>query len=90
MGGWNGGGGWSAGSWLGMGLGMLIFWGLVITAVIALWHWVGQGRQQAAGSEQRPLSPGSPTALRMLDERYAGGDLTEEDYRRRRDVLLGQ
>ncbi len=82
-------GGWGAGSWLGMGIGMLVFWGLVVAAVVALLRWSGQGRQQHASTGQT-FSTGNANALRMLDERYARGDVTDEDYRRRRDVLMGR
>lgn len=97
-GGW-GSGGWSAGSWIGMGLGMLVFWGLVIVAVIALVRWVSLGRRgdevamaQPAMTAQQVMTGGpvSATALTTLDERFARGDLTEEDYRHSRDVLLGR
>jgi len=82
-------GGWGAGSWLFMGIGMLVFWGLVVAAVVALLRWSGQGRQQEARPGQT-ISTGNADALRVLDERYARGDVTDEDYRRRRDVLMGR
>ncbi len=82
-------GGWGAGSWLGMGIGMLLFWGLVVAAVVALLRWSGQGRRQD-DSPGQTISTGNANALRMLDERYARGDLADEDYRHRRDVLTGR
>jgi putative membrane protein len=72
-----------------MGVGMLVFWGLVVFAVVALLRWSNAGRQHADYSPQSP-DAGRSTALQTLDERFARGDLTEDDYRRRRDVLTGR
>ncbi len=93
--GWYHGSGWGPGSWLGMGLGMLVFWGLLIFGVIALVRWVGQPRGPASPAPGPDMSGSSaPTtaagALRILDERFAAGEVAEEDYLRRRDILLGR
>ena len=82
--GWHGG--WGAGTswvgWLGMGLMMLVFWGLLAAAVVWVVRSVGAGRtdrivEVRAGSD----------ALRILDERLARGEVTEDEYTRRRDLL---
>ncbi len=92
------------GEWIMMGLGMLLFWGVVALVVVALVRWVGQpGRGQSQGHDAGPSvsapaasagpapSPAAPSgALQILDERFARGDITEEEYLRRRDVLLGR
>ena len=88
--GWYGGGGWGAGSWIGMGLGMLVFWGLVVFGVVALLRWSSHERQHPGSSWTQPPAAGASTALQTLDERFARGDLTEEEYRHRRDVLMGR
>jgi len=80
------GGGWGAGQWVGMGLGMLVFWGLVIALIVALLRWSGPEHHRdypatpAAGPDQS-------AALQILDERFARGELTEDEYRSRRAVL---
>jgi putative membrane protein len=87
---------WGVGSWIGMGFGMLVFWGLLIVLVIALVRWVGQAGNNrpldgAAGGTPPPVTPGqSGYALRILDERFARGDISEEEYVSRRDILLGR
>lgn len=76
---WNDGGvGWTV--WFAMAAMMLVFWGLVIVAVILVARGVGGQRQQ----------PGGPSrdALQILDERLASGDIDLEEYHRRRDALL--
>ena len=68
----------------GIGLGELVilvlfalFWAVVVVLVISMLRWIvggGQGRN----------------ARRILDERYARGELAREDYERmRRDIGAG-
>lgn len=75
------------GMWFGPGWGILAgllsvaFWVLVIVIVVSL--------LRGAGSRQGPSgSPGS-AALRTLEERYARGEITREEFLERRTVLAG-
>lgn len=75
---WNDGG-WGVGAWLMMGLGMLVFWSLVVAGIVVVVRALGRrddGRPDEAES-----------ARRILDERFARGELTEEEYRSRRDLI---
>jgi len=55
--------------WLGIGaLHMLVFWGLVILALVALFRWGGDG----PGDESRSVD--------ILKTRYAKGELTREQF----------
>jgi putative membrane protein len=75
-------GGWGTGAWLVMGLMMVLFWG----AVIALVVWL----VQSVGSDKKPGQTGaSPTdrADEVLAERFARGEIDEDEFRRRRDLL---
>ena len=78
---WDDNGTWSAGDWVAMSL-MVIFWGLLVVAVVAFVRW---SRRDAATS--RTASP-PETAEQVLANRFARGDLDEEDYRRRLSVLV--
>jgi putative membrane protein len=70
------------GGWLAMALIMVAFWGGII--VLAIWLVRGGAFQQVKGrSEARP------TALEVLDERFARGEIDREEYESRRSVLLG-
>lgn len=60
--------------WLWMSLVMIAFWGLVAWVVVTL---VRQSGRQ----------PRDPDAQSLLDERLARGEIDEEDYRRRRDLI---
>ncbi len=66
-------GGWG---WLGMTAGWL-----TMVGVIALVVWAIRRPSTAPTREA--------SALEILSARYAGGEISEEDYERRRSVLLG-
>jgi putative membrane protein len=77
---WHGGWGW--GAWLATSLVMLLFWGLIIAGVIAVVRSWRPGSHDGRG--------GSSDALRLLDERFARGEIDEDEYRKRRDLLAGR
>ena len=67
--------------WLTMGVVLLVFWGLVIAGVVLLVRLVGP-RHEAT------LEPVGPTAaLRILEERFARGEIDADEYSRRRQLL---
>lgn len=71
--------GWMGGVWgLGMIFMMLVFWALVITAVVLGVRWL-----LSQGKESR-----SDTALEILPQRYARGEINKEEFEaRRRDLM---
>ncbi len=73
---WNDGYGYGFGG-AGMFL-MVLWWALVIVGLVWLVRGLGS-RDQATG----------PSARGLLDERFADGQITAEEYRERRDVLDG-
>ncbi len=78
--------------WWGFGLGMLLFWGVVIGGIVLLVRWAVGPRGPQAGATPPPVAQGpagGPDAHRILDERFARGEIDEEEYRRRGDVLRG-
>ena len=78
--GWDGhmNGGW----WILMGIGMLLFWVLIILAIVWLVRSLIAGRP--AG---RSPSPGERTPLEILDRRLAEGSISLQEYEERRRVL---
>ncbi len=81
-------GGWGGLAWLGMGLGSLVVVGLIVLLVVLVVGGLGHDRRRTVAGTPLP-GTGSPTAQQILEERFARGDLTEEEYRRRREVLQG-
>ncbi len=78
--------GWGAGGWVLMSLVMLVVVGAVVVSVAALMR---SNRTTQASSAVTPTrtESGSDSALRLLDERFARGEIDEADYLHRRDLL---
>jgi putative membrane protein len=70
------------GAWVLMGIGMIIFWGLVIFGVVWLVRTLADQRASIGHG-------GEPSALEVLDRRLAEGAISVEDYQERRRVLTG-
>lgn len=74
-----------SGGW-GMGLGwifMVLVWGLIIVGIVALVKWLMT--QTSVGPR-----PPNKTALEVLQERYARGEINREEYeQKRRDLSAG-
>ena len=64
----------------GMGIGMLVFWGLVIAGIVLLVRSVG--RSSGGGERER-----DKTALDILRERYARGEIDKTEFEQKRDDL---
>lgn len=60
---------------------MVLFWALVITAIVLLVRYLMSSR---TGAE--PVA-GLKAAENLLAERYARGDIDDEEYRRRLTLL---
>ena len=72
MWGWDG---WSWWGWVLMTFSMLGFWGLVIWGIVARCRSWGHTR------------PARPDPERLLAERFAAGEIDEEEYHHRLDTL---
>ncbi len=78
MGWYHGGTGW--GGWVVMMVVMVGFWALVVLAVIALFRGTrGSGE----------WTPDHPDPTQVLDERFARGEIDEDEYHARSAVLRG-
>lgn len=88
---WNGmhdGIGW--GGWLFMLVFLLLLVALVVGIVLVLLRSTGGLRSSTGAGASGGGSMASSTAQQVLDERYARGEIEEEEYLRRRSVLRGQ
>lgn len=72
------GDGW--GGWIAGALMMLVFWGGLIALVIFLVR--GFGARPSQGEERR-----GPEAREILAERFARGEISEDEFEQRRRVL---
>ena len=63
------------------GIGMILFWGLVIASVIMAARWLGG---VGPGGSNRDVER---TALDILRERYAKGEIDQREFEEKRRVL---
>ena len=69
---------------IGMGISMLLFWGLIIVAIVLLVRGFG-----GSAGGQAPRLP-EKTALDILRERYARGEIGKAEFEeKRRDLSAG-
>lgn len=74
----------TGGTWWGMGLYMGVFWLLLIAVVLAA-VFAGT-RRRSSGPEGTPRER---PALRILEERYARGEIDKDEFQqKRRDLGL--
>lgn len=76
----------------GMVFGLLVMLGFLLLVVLGIWAlitWLHRTRPQSSSSppDARNSSTGRGHARETLDERYARGELTTEDYLHRIQVL---
>lgn len=75
MGWYHDGMGW--GGWIVMTLAMVAFWALVVFAVLTLFRTERPGES----------NPDRRDPMQILDERFARGEIDEDEYRARSSVL---
>lgn len=66
----------------GMGIGMVLFWALIIVGIVALVRCVAGDRRNA-----RPPVGEVPSPEQVLAARFAHGEISETEYRERVAVL---
>ena len=76
-----GGGHWDM--WVLMAVAMVVFFCALAWIIVTL---LRQRDAQARSGQPIPPSP-SPDARRILDERLARGEITEDEYKRLRDLI---
>ena len=74
---WNDSSGW----WFVMPLLIVVFWAGVVWLVVSVIRGVAA---RPSGEAVRPARPEE-----ILDRRYARGEIDEDEYRPRRDILSG-
>jgi putative membrane protein len=82
---WGMGGGFGLVWLFGMFL-VVLFWGLVIAALVLGIRWLIRADQRG---RIQPQQPRADDPLEILRERYARGEIDDEEYERRRRTLAG-
>ncbi|MER5360527.1 hypothetical protein [Streptomyces sp. NPDC002785] len=86
---YNGGWGWSG--WLLMTVIMVVFWSLLIVGVVALTRYLTNTRRSyQPGPPPGEAAWGSRRAEDLLAERFARGEIDEDEYKRRLALLREQ
>jgi putative membrane protein len=80
---WGYGFGWS---WLLMSLGMVLWIALLVVLVWAVIRWLDR-RTAPAAPLYTSASPGGPSALEILNQRYARGEVDTATYEQMRERL---
>ncbi|WP_405876868.1 SHOCT domain-containing protein [Streptomyces sp. NBC_01136] len=66
--------------WFAMSTGTVLFWALLITVGVLLFRTLNR-------TPDRPRTPGASSPEGLLADRFARGEIDEEEYRRRLAVL---
>ena len=67
-----------------MTISMVLFWGAVIAGIVLLVRHFGRSGQQTPAPPSQPPAP-----EQLLAERFARGEIDEQEYRQRLAVLQG-
>jgi putative membrane protein len=70
---------WGGGFGIFGGLMMIVFWGIIIALIVIAVKWLTDN--------QRSSNPGKRDAMEILRERFASGEIDEDEFDRRRKVL---
>ena len=78
---WHDGWGWGVGGFVMMILMMGLFWAAIVVTIV----W---GIRQFRPRDVSTLG-GSTSAMRVLEERFARGEIDADEFQRRREILRG-
>ncbi|MEO6827727.1 MAG: SHOCT domain-containing protein [Microbacteriaceae bacterium] len=78
--GW-GGDSWGIAGWIAMAVLMILFWGGVVTVIVVLL------RRSHSDQGMTGMRPSHHDAERILNERFARGEIDETEYLARRGAL---
>jgi putative membrane protein len=74
---------WGWGGMLAGGLGMILFWAVIILLIVLVVRGLSGGRIVERGVP----AAGPNSALQILQERFARGEIDKDEYEERRKVL---
>jgi len=68
-------------SWIGMIIGMIIFVAAIIVLIVILL------RPKHNDNSRGNYRESQDSSMRILDERFAKGEIDEEEYKKRKEIL---
>lgn len=77
-------GAWSIGDWVAMSLMMAAFWGAIAALVVWVVHSLSNKPSPTSSNPRQPASPDD-----VLADRFARGEINEDEFTSRRAVLHG-
>jgi putative membrane protein len=85
------GGHFGAGDWIGMAF-MIVFWIAVVVAIVYLIRYLAarphdDQRRETPANWLPPAAQTGSSALRILEERYAKGEIEQEEFLKRKADL---
>jgi putative membrane protein len=75
--------------WIFMFFGGLIVIGIIVLIVFALVHAANESGRSGASAQHETKAESASRALAILAERYASGEISEEEYRQKKNVITG-
>lgn len=85
---WGDGWGWGTGGLFMGAFGMLLFWGAIIALIIFAIRSFTPGSSRAPSNVDPVNADSSKSALSILSERYARGEIDQAEFNERRMTLL--
>lgn len=79
---WNDGNGVGWGGWLAMAVMMVVFWGVIGWVVVSLIR-----HNSAHSHPSQPQAAQRIEGIRILDDRFARGEIDDDEYTRRRALI---
>ncbi|MDC2955181.1 SHOCT domain-containing protein [Streptomyces gilvifuscus] len=75
--------------WFTMSVGMILFWAVLIALGVMLFRTLSRSDASPTSIGTPPRGPAGSTAEQLLAERFARGEIDEDEYRHRLAVLHG-
>ncbi|MEV8060595.1 MULTISPECIES: SHOCT domain-containing protein [Streptomyces] len=75
--------------WFAMSISMVVFWALIIAIGVLLYRALARPAPPGSGPTAWHKTPPSGSPEQILAERYARGEIDEEEYHRRLATLRG-